>query len=277
MPSSCWEAPESPSWEAMSLRLPCGLGGDPRHQSSWRTRRPAQGEETAGQREEEALACLEGRQHQVPREQPQPGDWIQFRLGKCGNAPDRGPGNSCVQSPLAGGPHMLAGGTQQRQTERQRPCWGSPRSPFVDPSHRKTSSGRAPAPRPPPGRAQGPDVIRGPTPVPYQWPSKQTLAGPLMSPPGARTRAPRPRSDEGWAPQKSTRPAVETAWSRLPVMWWLAMLKCREEGGETVTSPGQGQGHRAGAGRVEHTPCSGLPWLPQSALLSESQYQDFNT
>lgn len=133
MPSSCWEAPESPSREAMSLRLPCGLGGDPRHQSSWRTRRPAQGEETAGQREEEALACLEGRQHQMPREQPQPGDWIQFRLGKCGNAPDRGPGNSCVQSPLAGGsPH--AGWWDPAATDREAASLlGEPSQPLCRP------------------------------------------------------------------------------------------------------------------------------------------------
>lgn len=44
----------------------------------------------------------------------------------------------------------------------------------------------------------------------------------------------------------------ETLWAQLPVTWWIAILRCMEEGGETMTflrpsSRSQGGGFQGGA------------------------------
>ena len=140
----------------MSLRLPCGLGGDPRHQSSWKTWRPAQGEETAGQREEEALACLEGRQHQLPKGAAPAGglDPVQAaEVWQC--ARQRSREQLCAKPSGGGSPH--AGWWDPAATDREAASLlGEPSQPLYRPlpwedflwAGTSTSSSPRPRPRP---------------------------------------------------------------------------------------------------------------------------------
>lgn len=145
----------------MSLRLPCALGGDPGHRRCRRTCGPPKGEQTAGQREEEeARGCVGGPQRQGPREAAPARGPDPTQAGEVRQRTRPRSGRSWARSPLAGVGHVLAGWAGSDGRGGSVLCWGSPRSSSVDPSREKTSSGRAPAPRPP-GPRPGPMCDQG--------------------------------------------------------------------------------------------------------------------